>query len=387
MNTSPFSRCDLFCRIIDNFGDIGVCWRLARQLTHEHDIAVTLWVDDLSTFKALAPELDLNAPQQTIGLITIRHWQKDVNWSEVEPAPLIIEGFGCALPSAYLEKMAAQSPPPHWFNLEYLSAEKWVEDCHSLRSTHPSTGLKQTFWFPGFTLKTGGLLRESDVIPRRDALQNSRELQLAFWMKLGLEDALSFDRRMSLFAYENPAIPTWLEALAQAPESTLVVLPIGRALSDVQTWAGQDLRVGQRFTRGNVSISVIPLLTTDAFDQLLWACDLNAVRGEDSFVRAQWAGRPMLWHIYPQTEATHLIKLNAFLDVVDASDFGQNASFLNWKQAMLAWNQAENTPFDWSNLVHDLPKIKDLSIGWCNFLLSQPDLAQGMMHFCRTQVE
>ncbi|MBY0444112.1 MAG: elongation factor P maturation arginine rhamnosyltransferase EarP, partial [Burkholderiales bacterium] len=38
-------RWDIFCRVIDNYGDIGVCWRLARQLSFEHGFAVRLMVD------------------------------------------------------------------------------------------------------------------------------------------------------------------------------------------------------------------------------------------------------------------------------------------------------------------------------------------------------
>ncbi|HET9045379.1 MAG TPA: elongation factor P maturation arginine rhamnosyltransferase EarP, partial [Casimicrobiaceae bacterium] len=40
-------RWDVFCKVVDNFGDAGVCWRLARQLVAEHDLAVTLWIDVL----------------------------------------------------------------------------------------------------------------------------------------------------------------------------------------------------------------------------------------------------------------------------------------------------------------------------------------------------
>jgi uncharacterized repeat protein (TIGR03837 family) len=54
------------------------------------------------------------------------------------------------------------------------------------------------------------------------------------------------------------------------------------------------------------------------FDHLLWACDLNFVRGEDSLVRALWAGQPFVWQIYPQHDNAHHAKLDAFLDWLDA---------------------------------------------------------------------
>ena len=39
---------DIFCSVVDNFGDIGVCWRLARRLSAGLGQQVRLWVDDLA---------------------------------------------------------------------------------------------------------------------------------------------------------------------------------------------------------------------------------------------------------------------------------------------------------------------------------------------------
>ncbi len=53
--------CDIFCAVVDNYGDIGVCWRLARQLAHEHGMTVRLWVDDLvRTIPRSQPECFIN---------------------------------------------------------------------------------------------------------------------------------------------------------------------------------------------------------------------------------------------------------------------------------------------------------------------------------------
>ena len=72
---NPALRCDLFCTVIDNYGDLGVCWRLARQLAAEHSIAVTLMVDDLASFAHLAPALDPARDEQMLGDIRVRRWQ------------------------------------------------------------------------------------------------------------------------------------------------------------------------------------------------------------------------------------------------------------------------------------------------------------------------
>ncbi len=373
-------RCDLFCSIVDNFGDIGVCWRLARQLAHEHGWSVTLWVDDLTTFARLAP-LDPEQAQQNLDGILVRHWREPL--PPFQAGQVVIEGFACALPADMLANM--REARPVWLNLEYLSAENWVEDCHGLPSVNPATGLTQHFWFPGFTARTGGLLREAGLVAQRDAFQASAALQAEFWARLGLADAPDFDRRLSLFAYENAATAGLLTALAADGQTSLLVVPEGRALADVSRWAGRaGLVAGDRVQHGALTIAVIPLLSHADYDRLLWACELNAVRGEDSFVRAQWAARPWLWHIYPQEEDTHLIKLAAFNQQVARHSPGMPGL---WTEAQEAWNQGDARPELWAALLADLAVITPPSQAWSRYLTSQPGLAQGLVHFCRSRVE
>lgn len=374
-------KADIFCKVIDNFGDLGVCWRLARQLHHEYGVTVTLWVDDLASFSRMAPALSASLEDQWLDGIRVRLWQGEM--TNPEPGDLVIEGFGCPLPHGFLAAMAARGRPPVWLNLEYLSAEGWVEDCHGLPSSHPQTGLIQHFWFPGFTTRTGGLLREQGLLAERDRFQSDPVQQAAFWSGLGLPEALQADHRYSLFAYENTAIGAWLEALAGADRSSLVVVPAGRALGDVERWAGQGLAVGGRVTRGKVTVAVLPFLSHDDYDRLLWACDLNAVRGEDSFVRAQWAGRPLLWHIYPQEEDAHWVKLEAFMSLTGM----QVAMPVLWVEAMRAWNQGRADVVFWAALQPDLTALTPPARAWSDHLAAQQDLATSVMRFYASQVE
>lgn len=373
-------RCDLFCTVIDNHGDLGVCWRLARQLAGEHGVQVTLWVDDLAAFAYMASALDPAQPVQTLDGLTIRHWAGDV--TRPEPGDLVIEGFGCELPPSFLQAMAARPQRPVWINLEYLSAEPWVEDCHAMTSTHPGNGMLRHFWFPGFTARTGGLLREAGLDVTRAAFQADAEARTAFWTRLGLPDALTRDRRISLFAYENAGIPGLLDALADAATSSLLLVPAGRALADVGRWAGRDdLTPGTRVQRGSLTLCVLPFLAHDDYDHLLAACDLNLVRGEDSFVRAQWAARPMLWHIYRQDEDAHLIKLDAFIHQVERDLAPPQV----WADAMRAWNGSGRG--DWPALLSALPALQAAAHDWCARLTAQEDLARGLMRFYADRVE
>ncbi|MDQ8036348.1 MAG: elongation factor P maturation arginine rhamnosyltransferase EarP, partial [Pedobacter sp.] len=373
-DSPPMSiSCDLFCRVIDNYGDIGVCWRLARQLQREHGVAVTLWVDDLAVFARLAPGLDIHAATQAFDGLTVRHW-RDEAAVNTPPANLVIEAFACELPAAFIAAMQAQARPPVWLNLEYLSAEDWVEDCHGLASVHAATGLAKHFWFPGFTQRTGGLLRERALLSHRDRFQMDSAAEAAFWQRIGVPEAPAFQRRISLFAYENAAIAGLLAALAEAREPALLLVPEGRALADVAAWAGQQgLKAGDRLEQGSLTVAVLPLLAHEDYDRLLWACPLNAVRGEDSFVRAQWAGHPLLWHIYRQEEDAHLVKLEAFIRQVERTV----AMPVLWAEAMRAWNQGDANPEIWAALLADLPALAMPARAWSAQLANQNDLASG----------
>ena len=176
------SRWDIFCSVVDNYGDIGVTWRLARQLVAEHGLAVRLWVDDLGAFVRLCPQADAQAPRQIQQGVEICLWRAD--WQVVEPADVVIEAFACELPAAYIEAMAKRKRKVLWLNLEYLSAEDWVEGCHGLPSLQ-SNGLSKFFFFPGFTAGSGGLLRERELLTQRWAFQADEGTRLAFLRGLG----------------------------------------------------------------------------------------------------------------------------------------------------------------------------------------------------------
>ena len=305
-------RCDIFCNVIDNYGDIGVCWRLARQLANEHGLSVRLWVDDLGSFARLCHEADDSAEKQQCRGVEVCLWRKA--FPMVQPADLVIEAFACKLPQGYIEAMAAQQHKPVWINLEYLSAEDWVLSHHRLPSPHPSLPLTKYFFFPGFTPETGGLLLERDLLARRDAFQSNAGLQHVFWHSIGMERPSAETLKISLFAYENAGLAGLLEVWETGTQPVLCLIPEGRILAQAGQYFGNAApRVGSDFARGNLRARVLPFVEQERYDELLWVCDVNFVRGEDSFVRAQWAGKPCIWQIYPQHDAVHLKKLDAFL--------------------------------------------------------------------------
>lgn len=373
--------CDIFCDVVDNFGDIGVTWRLAKQLVAEHDQHVRLWVNNLTAFCQLCPEADENVPVQSRSGVEVHFWPKI--WVPSQPADLVIEAFGCELPQPYIDAMATRTKPSLWLNLEYLSAEDWVNGCHCLPSLQPK-GLKKHFFFPGFTPQTGGLLREKDLLTQRMRFQQDADAQCEFLSQYGVTPHPNAVL-ISLFAYENPALPSWLEALSKSSTLVQLLVPVGRVLSNLKHWLNlKTLTSGDIIVRGALTINVIPFMSQEDYDRLLWLCDFNIVRGEDSFVRAQWAGRPFLWHIYPQQENTHLDKLEAFMTLYCA---GLESTTINTlRQLWLAWNNGENLFHQWEDLVAVWPTLERHAEQWCEQQSTQTNLASAIAQFYQTSV-
>lgn len=346
MPTLPPLNWDLYCRVIDNFGDAGVCWRLAADLAARGD-RVRLVIDDAAPLAFMAPQ---GAPGVTV-------WP----WPGPQDAPgdVVVEAFGCDPPPERVAAMAARQQPPVWVNLEYLSAESYVDRSHGLPSPQ-ACGLTKWFFYPGYTPGTGGLLREPLLMAQRDAFDRHDWLaQQGLHLRPG-------ERVVSLFCYDNPQIPALLDALAAEP--TLLLLTPGFAQQQVHAL----LPPGRE--RGGLRTHALPWLSQPGFDHLLWASDLNVVRGEDSLVRALWAGAPCVWQIYPQDDGVHGIKLQALLDAMQATP----AVAALWR----AWNGLPGAA--WPGLP-PLAPWGQATLAFRQGLLAQDDLATQLRGFVRSK--
>ena len=350
-------RWDLFCRVIDNHGDAGVCWRLARDLAH-HGQDVRLWIDDASSLAWMAPD---GHPG-----VEIRAWDEAA--AAVPHGEIVVEAFGCELPSPFIAAMAAAVPPPVWINLEYLSAEGYVERSHGLRSprfAEPGAGLDKWFFYPGFTAGTGGLLREAGLAEARAGHDSQA------WLSAHGCTPLDGERVVSLFCYDSAPLAAWREVLAARPTLLLVAPGAPQRLVDTALPAASR--------PAGLRIHPLPWLTQDDYDRLLWSCDLNFVRGEDSFVRAQWAEVPFLWHIYPQHDGAHVHKLDAFLARFLA---GQEAATGAAIGALFrAWNGLEATP----PVLQEPVGWAAACQSWAAGLRCQPPLTEQLIAFCQSR--
>jgi uncharacterized repeat protein (TIGR03837 family) len=364
-HSSPSLRWDIFCRVIDNHGDLGVCWRLCADLA-QRGHTVRLWVDDASALAWMAP-------QGCTG-VAVHVWpdaaalQALTQDATFQIGDVTVEAFGCELPEAF-QALMAQGTSPVWINLEYLSAESYVARSHGLASPvmcGPARGMTKWFFFPGFTPDTGGLLREPDLPARQAAFQRQ-----AWLSALPLDKPLAANEQLiSLFCYEPAALPELLTQLSQADAPTRLLLAQGRPRAAVAA-ATQTLNMPSSGT-GQLHISQLPYLSQTDFDHLLWACDFNFVRGEDSLVRALWAGKPFAWHIYPQDDLAHHDKLRAFEAALDIP--------ADLRRFHAVWNGLETGP---------LPALSRTAIddwrGWSHQtqrrLLAQTDLTTQLVSF------
>ncbi|WOP16586.1 elongation factor P maturation arginine rhamnosyltransferase EarP [Ottowia sp. SB7-C50] len=373
MPDQPSLTWDIFCQVVDNHGDLGVCWRLSRQLASRGH-AVRLWVDDASALAWMAP----SATQGAVPGVQVLPWTQPIDaalLAALPPADVWVEAFGCTIAPEFIAARAHLSSaggqnglkPPVWINLEYLSAEPYVERMHALPSPvlhGPAAGWTKWFFYPGFTLATGGLLREHDLPARQSAFDR------ADWLRAHGIDWRG-ERLVSMFCYEPPALGTLLRRWAEGDEPTRLIVTAGRATAAVQHALAHEIGLQRWMDEGGqLCISYLPPVPQPDYDALLWTCDLNFVRGEDSLVRALWADVPFVWHIYPQPEDNaHHAKLDAFLHWLSAPP--------SLRRFHRAWNGVGAEPLPapeaaaWQACVHAARAR----------LLAQDDLATQLVRF------
>ncbi len=431
---SVLKRWDIFCRIVDNFGDIGVCWRLARQLQREHGLQIRLWIDDLQAAQQIIPSLNVAENAQLCDEITIIKWHENANFSQA--ADVVIEAFACELPATYLAAMARNklaNMESKWVNLEYLSAETWVADFHAKPSPqnfiNSNHGLTRYFYFPGFTQATGGLIREDEtsgltgeadiavqlqtvINPSPHAVEGARQrvrgaaqVNLHVDILSNLSDGTTKQQtrltndisqvianpaggRMvdglkplsaSLFCYPHAPIYALLDAFSRSTHVINCYVPASSILPQITAYFGvATIKVGDCFTRENLHVQILPFLSQADYDQLLRECDLNIVRGEDSWVRAIWAGKPFIWQPYFQDENTHIKKLSAFLDLFYA-DFDAKQVVCD---AHSAWVSGQFSIQTWHIYLENISAIKAYTRLQSNKLAKQTNLASKLVTFC-----
>ncbi len=391
---------DVFARLIDNWGDVGVCWRLARQLSAAGH-TVTLWLDDPSPLAWMAPELQGKLQPH----VQVRDWST-IDESSASSTDALVEAFGCDIPTSFLAGFArrcharrtAGQAAPAWLNLEDLSAEAFAERAHGLPSPQlqgPAAGLTKYFFYPGFSARTGGLLQAQDAPQHRPqphptpgtskghttaavipAAAADQRLQRMRSMGVDIAPPLADCTWVSLFCYEPQAL-TDLLSLNSADTCGAVLLVAHGRTAEAVAAARQHTALGRAWR----TCVPLPLLKQTDYDQLLTLCDLNFVRGEDSLVAGLRAGRPLVWQAYVQDDGVHAAKVDAFL----AWAQGAGNAPADWLAAHRRWNGMIATPLPGDLLqAHRLEPWQGCARRLQSDLAGRADLASQLSHFAVT---
>lgn len=389
-------RFDLFCRVIDNFGDAGICWRLAQALSSApYHATVRLWIDDLATLEKITQQHLRTTHTAACRKLSIHQWPSDEaaikNHHWPNPHPIIIETFGGGIPQG----MRQQLTPNHlWIMLDHLSAEDWVESFHGMPGHVGTKEPRKYFFYPGFTKHTGGLLRQPDLLSQIQYWQaQPRPVQ---WQQLASplnlypkkQQQLLKSQVFFIFQYPHAPIHQLLAFLSQQPTQTMLLFAADQQPLYQQAKAFLGASYNQQ---SSIRLHLLPFITQPLFDRLLWSCDFNFVRGEDSWVRALWAQKPFIWQPYPQSQSTHLYKLRAWLRRL-ALPHAVRKLFLQWNQSPIhypLYKSPVTAPLtmDFTALTPSIQQrwqqcLRDEA----HRLGTQPSLSAQLVSFCRQQL-
>ena len=332
----------ILCRVVDNYGDIGFVYRLARELSSLSSIEKTqlrLIVSDLKSFNAMAlpPGISTSLAVQNYNGWKVIDWnacaEGKCEFTE-QPPKIILECFQCGRPE-WLDEIlfsAQTTQTVQIVNVEYLTAEDWADDFHLLKSGTRSALVKKINFMPGFTKKTGGLVLDKNFVScvhsKTAALECLKKYASKKTVAL-IEDTNLF--RVIAFSYERN-----FENEA-------------RALSEFAKNSGRKVQVllapglgNAPFKKAaaafkNISVYDLEYLPQLAWDALLTLADFSFIRGEDSFSRACLSGIPFVWHAYPQEEEFQLVKADAVLKRMEPFFSAGNMSLV--KNVWLSYNR------------------------------------------------
>ena len=336
---------DIFCQVIDNYGDVGVAYRLAREFKRVYPNKKLRFVINQ------IEELNLIRKSEDIEIILYKDISKIEN-----SADLIIESFGCEIPKEYMDKALKKSKLI--INLEYFSAEKWVDDFH-LQESFLGGNLKKYFFIPGLSEKSGGILLDNEFLERKKKVEANKEYYLE---KFEIKE--KYDLIGSVFSYEKN-FDSLIEELKKLDKKVILLILSEKTQKNFIKYFDNNNNYDK------IKFVKLPFFTYDKYEELLALCDFNLVRGEDSFVRALLLGKPFLWHIYPQDENTHIKKLESFLEKYCSNNKELKQTFINYNI----------NKDDFSYFFKNFKEIEKYNKNYANYLIKNCNLMEKLINF------
>lgn len=357
---------NIFCDVIDNYGDAGVCLRLGRDLCKKNE-KVNIYCNDLKVIKKIISKDDLKNES-----LKITSWPTQNDNLQIKD--IVIQAFSVRLPEFIYTNIRKNKSIV--INLEYLTAESFANDCHKLPSY--SDGIESFFFFPGFTKKTGGLVIEDTFLQK---IKKQYSVNNDFFK----DKTINKKNYITLFSYETSKVINFLENLDNLAEKQKEIITVilfeGRPLDNINNLLKINLKVGDIFRKDNLEFKITPMVNQDEYDSLLINSFINLVRGEDSIVRAMLTGKPFLWNIYPQEENSHFDKINALFDRME--EFCSDKSSVQTLRLLTLSYNGDSEFISTFDIYDFIDKWKLLSEEWRNHLLSLGSLTDNLLAFIR----
>ena len=379
---------DIFCEIIDNFGDIGVVYRISKELKNIYQNArIRIVLNRTDEFKAINKRVKDLEYQEIDGLICTTFSYVKKNAESFGAADLFIEAFGCDVPEEYLK--IAKKNSKLWINLEYLSGEKWIEDFHLCESLIDSKTLKKIFFMPGFSEKSGGVIIDSGFLKRKEyGMDNREEVLKKYYPEIDFQNKLIG----TVFSYEKN-FENLLETLEKQDRETVLILMGEKTQKSFSEILQKKFRenFGKIGKYGKITMLNADFLSQEEYEEVISAVDFNFTRGEDSFVRSILLGKPFMWHIYLQEEKAHMDKIRAFNDrfkesVYDELSLEEKNIIENYCQLLEKYNDRDKNSLekgkeDFRVLFENFSEIDFICKKYSKFLLEKCNLVKNIYNY------
>ncbi len=365
----------ILCKVVDNFGDIGVVYRLTRNLiTHYPEVSVNLIVQGLDSFNKINNKINPALPIQELEGFTVFDWDnfdfcyKYFSGKNNSHLQVILECFQCGRPD-WMEKILFEDELTHIVNvimIDYLTAEDYAESFHCLKSLTRRAKVQKVNFMPGFTNKTGGLIFDtSDTLVKADTANP-----------------------VMFFCYDADwrVLVNALNKFCKdfGPNDILVAQGKGH---DSFCKAYDELCKDEA---ASFKVIDLPFMNQQKWDLQLQNCSFLFIRGEESLSRACLYGIPFVWPAYPQSEEYHLVKVRALLSKMepffDKSDF---SIIKNAWESINSINSDIDKGFIEESLFNMLKNQKKMQEGFRNFSLDlrkNGDLVFNLMTFIHKNI-
>ena len=379
---------DIFCEVIDNYGDIGVIYRLAKELKRVYGkVRIRIILNKLEELLKINPKAkDLNY-QEIDDIIYIKKYFLKKELKKLGVSDIIIEAFGCDIFKDYID--IAKEKSKLWINLEYLSGEKWIEDFHLKESLIDSKSLKKIFYMPGFTNESGGIIVDETFIERKNYSKiNKYKILEKYFPKISFKDKIVG----TIFSYEKNFENLLIE-LNKMNKDTVLFLMGDKTQESISKILKNNLieNFGNFIKYDKIIIKNMNFLSQEDYEELISASDFNFTRGEDSIIRALVLGKPFLWHIYLQEDRVHMDKLNAFIDRFEESISLSNKEkdiFKKYKKLLRDYNDRDENSLKFGNenysvLFENFSVIENICQKYSVFLTEKCNLVEKLKTYIK----